>query len=73
MEYVKLGLTGLDVSRICLGCMSFGLPDRGTHTWSLDEEASRPLIRRALDAGITRGRESGGGAGGTVVPDGRGA
>ncbi|MGW2691589.1 aldo/keto reductase [Streptomyces sp. NPDC001296] len=52
MEYVKLGLTGLDVSRICLGCMSFGLPDRGTHTWSLDEEASRPLIRRALDAGI---------------------
>ncbi|MFD1657135.1 aldo/keto reductase [Streptomyces caeni] len=52
MEYVKLGPTGLDVSRICLGCMSFGLPDRGTHTWSLDEEASRPLIRRALDAGI---------------------
>ncbi|MET8953735.1 aldo/keto reductase [Streptomyces sp. NPDC004393] len=52
MEYVKLGSTGLDVSRICLGCMSFGLPDRGTHTWSLDEEASRPLIRRALDAGI---------------------
>ena len=52
MEYVKLGSTGLDVSRICLGCMSFGLPDRGTHTWSLDEEASRPLIRRALDASI---------------------
>ncbi|MFJ7900085.1 aldo/keto reductase [Streptomyces sp. NPDC096198] len=52
MEYVKLGSTGLDVSRICLGCMSFGLPDRGTHPWSLDEEASRPLIRRALAAGI---------------------
>ncbi|MFF4211340.1 aldo/keto reductase [Streptomyces sp. NPDC001796] len=53
MQYVKLGSTGLEVSRICLGCMSFGLPDRGTHTWTLDEEASRPLIRRALDAGIT--------------------
>ncbi|MFF7140322.1 MULTISPECIES: aldo/keto reductase [Streptomyces] len=53
MEYVKLGSTGLDVSRICLGCMSFGIPDRGNHTWTLDEEASRPLIRRALEAGIT--------------------
>ncbi|WP_406364837.1 aldo/keto reductase [Streptomyces sp. NBC_00645] len=53
MEYVKLGSTGLDVSRICLGCMSFGLPDRGVHEWTLDEEASRPLIRRALEAGIT--------------------
>ncbi|MFF6783559.1 aldo/keto reductase [Streptomyces sp. NPDC012510] len=52
MQYVKLGSTGLDVSRICVGCMSFGLPDRGTHEWTLDEEASRPLIRRALDAGI---------------------
>ncbi len=52
MEYVKLGSTGLDVSRICLGCMSFGMPDRGTHTWTLDEEASRTLIRRALEAGI---------------------
>ncbi|MFE9433412.1 aldo/keto reductase [Streptomyces sp. NPDC006640] len=53
MQYVKLGSTGLDVSRICLGCMSFGLPDRGTHAWTLDEEASRPLIRRALEAGVT--------------------
>lgn len=53
MQYVKLGSTGLDVSRICLGCMSFGLPDRGTHAWTLDEEASRPLIRQALEAGIT--------------------
>ncbi|QYX82454.1 aldo/keto reductase [Streptomyces akebiae] len=52
MQYVKLGSTGLDVSRICVGCMSFGLPDRGTHEWTLDEEASRPLIRQALDAGI---------------------
>ncbi|WP_329267630.1 aldo/keto reductase [Streptomyces sp. NBC_01451] len=53
MQYVKLGSTGLDVSRICLGCMSYGLPDRGNHEWTLDEEASRPLIRQALDAGIT--------------------
>ncbi|MFF1768357.1 aldo/keto reductase [Streptomyces sp. NPDC058249] len=53
MEYVKLGSTGLDVSRICLGCMSFGLPGRGVHEWTLDEEASRPLIRQALEAGIT--------------------
>ncbi|MGW3664348.1 aldo/keto reductase [Streptomyces sp. NPDC005141] len=53
MEYVKLGSTGLDVSRICLGCMSFGLPDRGVHEWTLDEETSRPLIRQALEAGIT--------------------
>ncbi|MFC5905704.1 aldo/keto reductase [Streptacidiphilus monticola] len=52
MQYVKLGSTGLDVSRICLGCMSFGEPDRGNHQWTLDEEASRPLIRRALEAGV---------------------
>ena len=52
MKYVKLGSTGLDVSPICLGCMSFGLPDRGNHSWSLDEESSRPLIKQALDAGI---------------------
>jgi aryl-alcohol dehydrogenase-like predicted oxidoreductase len=52
MEYTKLGSTGLDVSRICLGCMSFGVPDRGNHEWTLDEERSRPLIRRAIEAGI---------------------
>jgi aryl-alcohol dehydrogenase-like predicted oxidoreductase len=52
MEYVKLGRTGLDVSRICLGCMSYGAPDRGQHSWSLDEEASRPFIRRAVELGI---------------------
>ncbi|MEU9052085.1 aldo/keto reductase [Streptomyces sp. NPDC048384] len=52
MQYVKLGSTGLDVSRICLGCMTYGLPDRGAHEWTLDEEASRPLIQQALDAGI---------------------
>ncbi|MFD3620049.1 aldo/keto reductase [Streptomyces sp. NPDC058676] len=53
MQYVKLGSTGLDVSRICLGCMTYGLPDRGAHEWTLDEEASRPLIRQAVEAGIT--------------------
>ena len=52
MEYVKLGSTGLEVSRICLGCMSFGVPDRGGHPWSLDENASRPFFRRALEGGI---------------------
>ena len=52
MKYTKLGNTGLDVSRICLGCMSFGASDQGTHAWSLDEETSRPFIRQALDAGI---------------------
>ena len=52
MDYVKLGSTGLDVSELCLGCMSFGEPGRGNHAWSLDEEASRPFIRRAVEAGI---------------------
>jgi aryl-alcohol dehydrogenase-like predicted oxidoreductase len=52
MEYVKLCRTGLDVSRICLGCMSFGESGRGGHPWSLDEETSRPLIRQAIEAGI---------------------
>ncbi len=52
MQYVKLGRTGLDVSRICLGCMSFGEPGRGNHEWTLDEDASRPFIRQAIEAGI---------------------
>jgi 1-deoxyxylulose-5-phosphate synthase len=52
MEYVKLGRTGLEVSRICLGCMSYGEPDRGAHPWSLKEEDSRPFIRKALELGI---------------------
>jgi aryl-alcohol dehydrogenase-like predicted oxidoreductase len=52
MNYVKLGSTGLEVSRICLGCMTFGIPDRGAHSWTLDEERSRPLIRQALELGI---------------------
>ena len=52
MEYTNLGKTGLKVSRICLGCMTYGVPDRGAHAWSLDEEKSRPLIRQALELGI---------------------
>ena len=52
MKYVKLGSTGLDVSPICLGCMSYGIPDRGMHAWTLDEATSRPFIQRAVDAGI---------------------
>src|SRR3954471_15414676 len=52
MEYVKLGRTGLDVSRICLGCMSYGIPERGSHLWSLNEEQSRPFIKKALELGI---------------------
>ena len=52
MEYVRLGSTGLQVSRLCLGCMTYGVPDRGSHPWTLDEEQSRPFIRRALDLGI---------------------
>ena len=52
MDYVKLGTTGLDVSPICLGCMTYGDPDRGNHPWSLPEVQSRPFIQQALDAGI---------------------
>lgn len=52
MEYVKLGNTGLDVSRLCLGSMSFGVAERWVHQWVLDEERSRPIIKKALDHGI---------------------
>jgi 1-deoxyxylulose-5-phosphate synthase len=52
MRYVKLGKTGLEISVITLGCMSFGAPDRGAHAWSLDEAASRDIIKQALDGGI---------------------
>ncbi|HEY0178921.1 MAG TPA: aldo/keto reductase [Dokdonella sp.] len=52
MDYVKLGRTGLDVSRLCLGCMTYGAPERGNHPWTLDEAASRPLLKKALDLGI---------------------
>jgi aryl-alcohol dehydrogenase-like predicted oxidoreductase len=52
MDYVKLGATGLDVSRLCLGCMTFGDPGRGAHAWTLPEDRSRPIIRQAVEAGI---------------------
>jgi len=52
MEYVKFGNTGLGVSRLCIGCMTYGIPDRGRHPWTLDEEKSRPLIRQAVELGI---------------------
>ena len=52
MEYVNLGRSGLKVSRVCLGCMTYGVPDRGAHPWSLDEEKSRLFIKRALELGI---------------------
>jgi 1-deoxyxylulose-5-phosphate synthase len=52
VEYVKFGNTGLDVSRVCLGAMSYGTPDRGAHTWSLPEADARPFIQQALELGI---------------------
>ncbi len=53
MQYARLGRTGLRVSRIGLGCMSFGDPNSGLHTWTLDEEASQPLFRQAVELGVT--------------------
>ena len=47
MKYVRLGQTGLEVSRICLGCMSYGDPNRGSHPWTLSEDQSRPMLRAA--------------------------
>jgi aryl-alcohol dehydrogenase (NADP+) len=52
MQYTKLGRTGIDVSRICLGCMSYGDASRGHHAWALDEKTSRPFYVQALEAGI---------------------
>ncbi|MGL4549992.1 MAG: aldo/keto reductase [Gemmataceae bacterium] len=52
MEYRNLGRTGLKVSRLCLGCMSYGAPERGAHAWTLGEDASRPFLRRALELGV---------------------
>ena len=53
MDYMKLGNTGMDVSRICLGCMGFGDAERWIHKWVLNEENSRPIIKHALALGIT--------------------
>lgn len=52
MQYAQLGATGLRVSRICLGCLSYGTPNNPTHPWVLGEDGARPLLHRALDAGI---------------------
>ncbi len=57
MDYVNLGRTGLRVSRICLGCMTYGVPPAGplrpgSHPWALNEELSQPFFRQALDLGI---------------------
>ena len=53
MEYVNLGRTGLMVSRVCLGCMTYASPEGGTHAWALNEADSQPLLRQALDLGVT--------------------
>jgi aryl-alcohol dehydrogenase-like predicted oxidoreductase len=53
MEYTRLGSSGLEISSVVLGCMSYGDPARGNHPWSLPEEQSRAFIRRALELGIT--------------------
>ncbi len=53
METTRLGKTGLQVSRLCLGCMSYGVSDQGAHAWTLNEEVSRPFIKKALELGIT--------------------
>jgi 1-deoxyxylulose-5-phosphate synthase len=52
MKYINLGSTGVKVSELCLGCMTFGVPERGEHPWTLPENQSRPLIRQAVEAGI---------------------
>lgn len=52
MEYTKLGNSDLMVSRICMGCMGFGDPKKGMHSWTLEEEKSRKIIKYGLDAGI---------------------
>jgi 1-deoxyxylulose-5-phosphate synthase len=52
MKMKKLGRTGLDISPLCLGCMTYGVPNAGKHAWTLDADRSRPLVRAAVDAGI---------------------
>ncbi|MBD5080881.1 MAG: aldo/keto reductase, partial [Ruminococcaceae bacterium] len=52
MEYTKLGKSDLNVSRICMGCMGFGDPKAGQHSWTLNEENSREIIKRGLDLGV---------------------
>jgi aryl-alcohol dehydrogenase-like predicted oxidoreductase len=52
MEYTRLGSSGLQVSRLCLGCMTFGEPTRGPHEWTLDEAKARPILRKAVESGF---------------------
>jgi len=52
MDYVTLGRSGLKVSRLCLGCLTYAPPERGSHPWTLDEAASRPFLKQALELGI---------------------
>ena len=53
MEYARLGRTGLKVSRVGLGCMSYGLAASGMHQWTLDEDAAAPFFRQAVELGVT--------------------
>jgi aryl-alcohol dehydrogenase-like predicted oxidoreductase len=52
MQYIRLGRSGLHTSRLCLGCMSYGVPERGPHPWSLPEDQARPFFKRSIEAGI---------------------
>ena len=52
MKYTKLGNSDLNVSRICMGCMGFGDPSRGQHSWTIDEEHTREIIKRGLEMGV---------------------
>lgn len=52
MDYARLGTTGLEVSRLCVGCMGFGVPAPGTASWLLDEAQTRQIIRLSLEAGL---------------------
>ena len=52
MDYVRLGTTGLEVSPLCLGLMTYGDPNRGNHAWTLPEEQARPFFSAAVDAGV---------------------
>lgn len=52
MQYRELGVSGLNVSGICMGCMGFGEAGNGQHTWTIDEEHSREIIRRGLELGV---------------------
>ena len=52
MKYIKLGSSDLNVSRICMGCMGFGEAGNGQHSWTIDEEHSREIIKQGLDLGV---------------------